>query len=217
MPSPPPPETQPETQQFNHDVQLLLRPNNPHARSLLAFIKRTIYQFELHGHLTETDVFIDAYLRGVRYTQHTQTPIRQPQAWIRRTAYNIIRERQRDRQRYSAVAFDELLEPHAEAAAARPEFSPDEHFCDQAFGAVLAALGSLPSRDRTLIEWKFIEGLTWQEVQTRLSDQGEPPTSQAALRKRGQRALERLRQNYHSFSGETMIPAPAPDAPQHPG
>ncbi|HZG40085.1 MAG TPA: hypothetical protein VEZ50_15515, partial [Nodosilinea sp.] len=106
MSSHPPPS---ETQQFNRDVQFLLKPNNPHARSLLAFIKRTIYQFELQVYITEIDIFVEAYLRGVRYTQQNQEHIRQPKAWMRRTAYNIIRECKRDRLRYSAAAFDELM------------------------------------------------------------------------------------------------------------
>lgn len=201
MPSHPPPETQ----HFNRDVQLLLKPQNPHARSLLAFIKRTIYQFGLQAHVTEIDIFVEAYLRGVRYTQHNQEHIRQPKAWMRRTAYNIIRECQRDRQRYSAVAFDELMEqgttPETGSAGV------DDRAIAQAIASVLQALEALSPGDRHLIQWKVVEGLTWPEVQARLVMAGEERVSLATLRKRGQRALERLRQAYHIFSDEPGTPA----------
>lgn len=195
MPSHPPSETQ----QFNQDVQLLLKPNNPHARSLLAFIKRTIQQFGLQAHITEIDIFVEAYLRGVRYTQQNQEHIRQPKAWMRRTAYNIIRECKRDRQRYLAVAFDELMEQ--EAASGGPATVDDEMIAN-AIALVLQALAALSSGDRHLIQWKVVEGLTWPQVQTKLVAAGEEWASLATLRKRGQRALERLRQAYHLYAGE---------------
>ncbi|MFQ4139900.1 RNA polymerase sigma factor [Nodosilinea sp. PGN35] len=209
-----PPHPPSETQQFNRDVQFLLKPNNPHARSLLAFIKRTIHQFGLQAHITEIDIFVEAYLRGVRYTQHNQEHIRQPKAWMRRTAYNIIRECKRDRQRYSAVAFDELMEqaPTPEPGAA----AVDDQAIDRAITSVLQALEALSPGDRNLIQWKVVEGLTWSEVQARLRAAGEERVSQATLRKRGQRALERLRRAYHIFSDGSGAAALADYLSDHP-
>lgn len=209
MPSHPPSETQ----QFNHDVQLLLKPNNPHARSLLAFIKRTIQQFGLQAHITEIDIFVEAYLRGVRYTQQNQEHIRQPKAWMRRTAYNIIRECKRDRQRYLAVAFDELMEQDAADGSAA---AVDDEAIANAIAAVLQALAALSPGDRNLIQWKVVEGLTWPQVQTKLVAAGEEWVSLASLRKRGQRALERLRTAYHICDGNpgaADLPAPPDSMP----
>ncbi|MGB3137842.1 MAG: hypothetical protein WBG38_05855 [Nodosilinea sp.] len=212
MPSHPPPETQ----QFNRDVQFLLKPNNPHARSLLAFIKRTIYQFGLQVYVTEIDIFVEAYLRGVRYTQQSQEQIRQPKAWMRRTAYNIIRECKRDRLRYSAAAFDELMEQGStEAEGTAPSGVADDVIIG-AMNTVMQALEALSPGDRSIIQWKVVDGLTWTEVQERLIAEGEDRVSQAALRKRGQRALERLRQIYHGFSCEPDSPALDNDLIDHP-
>jgi RNA polymerase sigma factor (sigma-70 family) len=212
MPSPPPSETQ----QFNRDVQFLLKPNNPHARSLLAFIQRTIGQFGLQAHVTAIDVFVEAYLRGVRYTQQRQEQIRQPKAWMRSTAYNIIREWKRDRQRYSAAAFDELME---QPPTPDPDTQPariDDSAIEEAIDSVLVALAALSPSDRDLIQWKVIEGLSWQQIQARLIARQEGLVSQATLRKRGQRALERLRQAYHIFNGEPDAAEPADDLADHP-
>jgi len=213
MSSHPPPS---ETQQFNRDVQFLLKPNNPHARSLLAFIKRTIYQFELQVYITEIDIFVEAYLRGVRYTQQNQEHIRQPKAWMRRTAYNIIRECKRDRLRYSAAAFDELMDQGSDADDGGSSGTVDDDAITTAIDGVLQALEALSPGDRNLIQWKVVEGLTWPQVQARLVKLGEERVSQATLRKRGQRALERLRRAYHLINGEPGSPALDSDLSDHP-
>ncbi len=203
-----------ETQQFNRDVQFLLKPNNPHARSLLAFIKRTIRQFELQGYVTEIDIFVEAYLRGVRYTQQRQEQIHQPKAWMRRTAYNIIRECKRDRLHYSALAFDELMEQGVADTTSPP--AVNDVVITDAINSVLRAFEALSVGDRNLIQWKVIDGLSWQAVQSQLVAEGEDRSSQAALRKRGQRALERLRRAYHIFNGEPGSPELAQDLFDHP-
>ncbi|PSN12034.1 hypothetical protein C7293_21875 [filamentous cyanobacterium CCT1] len=211
MPSSPPSETQ----QFNRDVQFLLKPNNPHARSLLAFIKRTIHQFGLEVYITEIDIFVEAYLRGVRYTQQNQEHILQPKAWMRRTAYNIIRECKRDRLRYSAAAFDELMDQGPAEAEGPTPGAVDDEAISRAINAVLQALEALPQGDRDLIQWKVVEGLSWQQVQARLVAAGGDRVSQATLRKRGQRALERLRRAYHIFNGDPRSPNFAEDLADH--
>jgi DNA-directed RNA polymerase specialized sigma24 family protein len=190
----------PATRQFNLDVQFLLTPNNPHARSLLAFIYRTIRQFGLQGYITEVDVFVEAYLRGVNYTNNSGERILQSRAWLRKTAYNIIREWKRDRSRYSPAAFDELLEQGAVGYHEDPPLgvaTADIPWAEAEIQDVVRAFQGLEDADRRLIQWKVIENLSWQAIQARLVAQGEDAVSLAALRKRGQRALERLRQHYH--------------------
>jgi DNA-directed RNA polymerase specialized sigma24 family protein len=205
-----------ETQQFNRDVQFLLKPNNPHARSLLAFIQRTIRQFGLQAHITEIDIFVEAYLRGVKHTQQHQEEIRQPKAWMRRTAYNIIRECKRDRMHYSTLAFDELMDQGRLLVDASSPSGVEDDVIIHAIDSVLQAVNTLSSSDRALIQWKVIEGCSWQEVQTRLIAQGEERVSQAALRKRGQRSLERLRRAYHIFNSEPGSLKLADDLSDHP-
>ena len=206
------------TEQFNYDVQFLLKPKNPHARSLLAFIQRTIREFGLQAYVTEVDIFVEAYLRGVKYTQQHQEEIHQPKAWMRRTAYNIIREIARDRQQYSSIAFDEsmqempatdrflnsILDEGAELIEQMSvgddswPLTEEKDNLSAALEAVQTALETLSLEDRRLIQWQLIEGLTWQEVQDRiLAEEEGDLISLAALQKRGQRALRRLRRAYH--------------------
>jgi DNA-directed RNA polymerase specialized sigma24 family protein len=189
----------PETRQFNHDAQRLLQPDAPYARSLRVFIYQTLRQFSLEGYFTELDVFTEAYLRGIQYTCQGEQ-ISWSHAWLRRTAYNIVREWKRDRVRYCSAAFDDLLEQgvvgyHEDKPSAA--MRRDSFWIDAEVQKVLRAFQALEECDRTLIRWKIIEALSWQTIQQRLVAEGHPATSLATLRKRGQRALERLRQQYH--------------------
>lgn len=194
MPSKPP--HPPQTQQFNQEIQILLSPKNPHARSLLAFIYREIRQFHLQGRISEVDIFIEAYMRGVDYTRATGNSIQRPKAWMRRTAYNIIREYSRNQQRYRQVAFDELVENQM-AGLPHWETCLETGGVDGEIRVVLEAIAALSPEDCQLIQLRVIEGLSWQQVGEILRSLGHPPTSRATLRKRGQRALERLRVEYH--------------------
>lgn len=194
-----PPQFSPEAQQFDRDVQVLLRANDPQARSLLACIYCTIRQFGLQTYMTEIDIFVEAYLRGVRYIRQQHLPIDQPKAWMRRTAYNIIRECKRDRLRYSTAAFDELMEQGAiplPCIDADPGL--DETPMHHSLQRVMLAFQSLSRTDQDLITWKTVDDLSWEQIQARLAAQGVA-VSMVALRKRGQRALERLRQAYHAL------------------
>ncbi len=190
----------PELRQFNVEIQSLLKRQNPRARSLYCFIKRTLKQFHLDGIYTEFDIFNQAYLRGVELTK-SGTAINSPKAWMRTTTFNVIRELSRKHRRYQSVEYDELAEADQakwEIAAMQLEDSlvSDEHI-EADLQAVLLALQELALKDRLIIELKSLQDLSWKEVKQRLITLGEPVQTETALRKRGQRAMERFRQLYH--------------------
>jgi DNA-directed RNA polymerase specialized sigma24 family protein len=189
----------PEVHQFNCDAQLLLQPDTPYARSLQAFIYQKLRQYSLEGYFTELDVFAEAYLRGIRYT-HQGKPIFRSHAWLKRTAYNIIREWKRDRSRYCDAALDDLLDQGAVShhddfpTEAMPR---DEIWIGTEMQRVMHAFSALDEGDRILIYWNIVEALPWQTIHDHLVADGNPSTPLPTLRKRGQRALERLRREYH--------------------
>lgn len=192
------------TQKFNHNVQLLLKPNNPHARSLLSFIQRTIRQFDLPSHITEIDVFVEAYLRGVAHTQQTQEYIRQPKAWMRRVAYNIVREIKRDSLRHSTVTFDGIFDRNLLSSHTLYASSKEDDIAT-AIKSVLQALEVLSPNDRKLVQLKIVEGLTWKEIQVQLAADGEGHIPKATLLRRGQLALEHLRRAYKTFNSKADL------------
>ncbi|HEY9298733.1 MAG TPA: hypothetical protein VIQ31_20720, partial [Phormidium sp.] len=73
----------------------------------------------------------------------------------------------------------------------------DENLINQDINYVMAALKTIPSKDWQILELRIIKGLSWEEVGQELVKLGEKPLKNAALRKSGQRALERFRKAYH--------------------
>jgi DNA-directed RNA polymerase specialized sigma24 family protein len=189
----------PETRQFNRDAQGLVKFNAPQARALKFFIYQNLCRFGLQGHITEWDVFIEAYLRGVQYTRRGRS-IRHSSAWLRKTAYNIIREWQRDQAKYCDTALDDLLEKGIVGYHENLPSEDKDRYCyrvETETEKVRRAFSNLDDCDRSLLHWKIIETLSWQSIHERLMAQGQPAVPLPTLRKRGQRALERLRRNYH--------------------
>ena len=174
-----------ELQQFNTEICCLLQKQSPDGRSLFLFIKRSLRGFHLEGTHTEIEVFNEAYMRGVALTLKGNT-IRNPKAWIRKTAFNVIRELSREAQRCQPRDSD-YIESSLVA----------EEIIELDIEAVLSALQELELSDRLLIELKTVQNLSWKEVGQTLVESGEKPQTEAALRKRGQRAMQRLRQIYH--------------------
>lgn len=190
----------PELQQFNVEIQSLLKRQNSHARSLYYFIKRGLKQFNLDSLYTEIDIFNQAYLRGVNLTK-SGTAIKNPKAWMRTTAFNVIRELSRSHQRDHSVVYDELVEADQaklEIASIQMEnFLVSDEVIETDLQAVWLAWQELDLKDRLIIDLKFIRDLSWKEIRQHLLDLGEPIQTETALRKRGQRAIERLRKLYH--------------------
>lgn len=188
---------------FNIEVEVLLRPQNPAARSLLAFIRRDLRQFHLHGSISETDIFIQAYLRGFEYcSKEGAEPIRNVRAWLRQTAFNIIREESRRRQRAPQVSYDVLAENdlgRSQLTQAPDEWGLDPDIVETDMRAIVTALARLSAREQRIIHLRTLQGLAWKDVQQHLETMGEPPLRLDVLRKQGQRALERLRKEYHTL------------------
>ncbi|MBE9178117.1 sigma-70 family RNA polymerase sigma factor [Oculatella sp. LEGE 06141] len=178
----------PQLHQFDEEIASLLKKQNPRARSLFAFIQRTLRQFHLEGIHSEAEIFNEAYVRGATLAS-AGTVINSPKAWMRQTAFNVIRELSRQSRRYQSTDYE-----HCESGEILPLLE-DAIALD--IQAVLLALHALEPGDRCVIKLKAIESLSWKEVKERLIAMGEKPQTEAALRKRGQRAMQRLREEYH--------------------
>ncbi len=198
MPTQTPPS--PELRRFNTEIQFLLKPKNPRARSLHSFIRRTLRQFNLNDIYTEIDIFNEAYLRGVSLTK-TGTAINSPNAWMRKTAFNVIRELSRRCRREQSVVYNQLAKIDQVESEVASGLKEDSLVSDQVIEtdiqAVLLSLQELDLKDSRIIQLRTIQELSWKEVSQHLVELGEEVQSEAALRKRGQRAMERLRQLYH--------------------
>jgi RNA polymerase sigma factor (sigma-70 family) len=183
-PHPPPAST--HCQLFKAEIYCLLQAESPRARSLLSYIRRTLRQYGLAGTYAESDIFNEAYIRGITYILKGGE-IRSPKAWMRTTAFHIISEWSRYAKRYRSLDYGCTEIPSAEEKA-----------IDLDIRTVYAALRKLAPEDRRIIRLKAVEGLSWKEVQQQLVEMGEHHQTEEALRKRGQRAMQKLRDLFHA-------------------
>ena len=150
------------------------------------FIQRTLKQFHLNNTCVE-DVISEVYLRGVKLIDSGEE-IRNPGAWIRGTALNVIREMHRQKQKE---------QPNSELVKlqAYPQDNESNREKEQNFFKLKNLLKDLNEKDRQILELRFFQDLSWQEVTDYLSSQGETLTV-ATVRQRGSRALKRLKKAY---------------------
>ncbi|MBD2343636.1 sigma-70 family RNA polymerase sigma factor [Anabaena subtropica] len=181
---------------FDREFQLLLNSESSSAHSLLAFINRSLAQFNLSNYDSLTEVINEAYIRGVRLLSAGEK-IEHPLAWIRVTAYDIIRKQSRE-----FIKFSPIEESHV--MRIDQEFNNNISTNDnESFKKLHIALGELNPDEREILILRNVKNLSWKEIQLYLLSKGKEVKNEAILRKRGNRALERLRSIYNSM--ESMI------------
>lgn len=177
---------------FDKEFQVLLDSGSSSAHSMLAFIKRSLIQFNLSNSYSATWVLIEAYMRGIQLIA-TGQQIDKPLAWVRATAYNIIREQSRERSRF--LRFEEsMTEIHVNASLA-----VSEEIEEELFKRVNLAFEKLEPEEQEILRLKTIQNFSWKEIKSYLILQGQEPHNEATLRKRKERALKHLRSIYHSL------------------
>ena len=115
-------------------------------------------------------------------------PIKNPLAWVKQTAYNRIRELNRE-QRNKVFLEEETLAEECEP--------PSESTRKNEWATIKLAFQKLCLEDKRLIELKDIEKKSWQEIRVILREEGWGDCSETVLRKRKSRALGRLRSFYY--------------------
>jgi RNA polymerase sigma factor (sigma-70 family) len=178
---------------FDTEFQLLTATNSSKGSSMLFFIYQMLRQFNIND-VDASDILLEVYLRGRRAIESGKT-IQNIAAWARKTAYNIIvLSQRRDKNTPKPLCIEEIS----------PYIEPTSEDLNSDFEAIEVALQQLKPIDQTIIRLRFLEGLSWQEIAERLGE-SETIISQAALRKRAQRALNRLRSNFHSVNNGKIL------------
>ena len=167
------------------------------TRTIFFFIKRSLRQFRLYGQLQESDILLDAYLR-VRKKIESEESIQNMPAYLSRVAFNIIREQSKRKKRSEDLRLRLINNSHGYPNRTS---GVDETDSDK-ISILLKSLGELKSEDLELIQLRIVEGLSWKEISEYLSSNKDKEhskkLSQNVLRKRGERALKRLREDYFS-------------------
>jgi DNA-directed RNA polymerase specialized sigma24 family protein len=131
----------------------------------------------------------EAYIRGCQLIDRGET-IRNSSAWLRQTAYNIIREWSRYERK--TIPLEEHLLENLQGAVAAEVIEDD-------LSTLRLALQMLSAKDQQLLNLKIGEGFSWKQIQEAWQLQGYGNLTEASLRKRKERALIKLRKKFHAL------------------
>ncbi len=172
------------------------------TRKIFFFIKRSLRQFKLDGQLQESDILIDAYLRARKKIESGKS-IQNMSAYLNRVCFNIIREKSK-KQKKSEYLYIRLINNgygHQDTT-----FGTD-NTADYRITTLLKALDKLNTKDLEIIQLHILEELSWQEISKNLSLSKGKNIAESTLRKRGSRALKRLREAYISVEKTCILEA----------
>lgn len=186
-------------QRFERQVKCLLQPHDLQGRALFGFIRLKLHQFSLSEKYSDGEIFHEAYLRSIAAIQ-AGTDVQIPVAWLRRTAYNVIREFARKHQRQPTQEWDQWSEMYQSRIEGRCACNPQSELSllelEEEVRSLRQVLSQLSLAERRLIWLRYTHNLSWRAIADYLIRQGELDTSEVTLRKQGQRAIDKLRKLY---------------------
>lgn len=177
----------------------ILDSDSPFAYSMIPTVRRFIRRYNLESRVEPAEILVEAYLRGLNATNQG-IRIERHRAWLRATAFNIIRERDRKEKK------ERPTDP--QAAILDSACDPDS-YCDSSCDRNLTLLWQAFKQLRIaepetaeLMDWRILEQLSWSKIQERYREQGRKTPTVEALRQRFSRAKRKLRQLFHKLGGE---------------
>jgi hypothetical protein len=174
-------------------VQIFLDPKDIGTHNVLPYIFYLLRKFNLDGYFSEFDVLIEAYTIAISKTKEGYI-IKNPTSWFKGTALMIIRNLKRESKKQDSVKKKLRKEETGIDKVDSLEFTNE-------LEPVLVAFKNLREEDRYILTLRIVKGLTWSSIAERMIDEGKEDSVFSAellvrLRKRCQRALDRLRVNY---------------------
>jgi DNA-directed RNA polymerase specialized sigma24 family protein len=180
-----------------HEViaQMLTSKGNDTSQKLLLFIKRTLRQFNLDHQLHESEIVIEAYVRTHKKIEAGEI-IENIPSWLNGVSFNIIREHSRKAVKSKILPSKIYTESFSYSEIDSPLVDSQE------IESLLAAWKQLKPEEVELLILRHVRCLSWQEISDYLEQKEGETTkkrSVVSLRKKGERALARLKQKYFSY------------------
>ena len=175
----------------------ILGQGNAYAYSVIATVRRHLYNFHIEHLFEPHEILFEAYLRGKEVQRKGET-IRNPHAWLKSTTFNIIREKSRKARQQAYIVFEEI--EHRVSSATGDML--DGLDLNHQIQLLYKALGEFSKEDHytaRLLKWRTIEQLSWNEISARLVAMGETLPSNVVLRQRVSRAKKRIRHILHGL------------------
>lgn len=194
-----------KTEAFTFKYMTLLKRTYPELATtvdwngLYKHVQARLRQFNMINNYSPDDIIIDTISRWNKKTKKGEQ-VPNVEAWMKLTALNCIRELYRQDHRVTVSMRVNLHDPSTfetnpsllQAVIAASETNIEDEGEDR-WQQVREVMSKLPEDKRELLELRVVEELSWNEVGSRYAAQGKN-VKVATLRKRGERALEELRE-----------------------
>ncbi len=154
---------------------------------LCHFYRLRLRQYELLGKYEPDDILNDAVSRLDKAVKSSKI-IYNVVPWLRKTGLNIINELSREQNKYRIIDSQKLDLELILSSEQHHQENDDRELYMQLY----QALQLLDSNDRRLLILRFYQQLSWQDIVRRFAEDNIY-ISEISLRKRGSRALEKLR------------------------
>ena len=181
-----------EIDSFQAEFTSLVDSDNPSWTTTKFYFKRILKQFKLSGRYCEYYLVNEVYIRSIEYIREGGK-IRNVEAWLKRVGLNVVRELSRSQNKTV------YLETGTEVAVFEEDDPEIEAELKGKLQIANIAFQMLSEFDKELINLKITNGLSWKEVSNELRLRGQGDFSASALRKKKQRIMTKLRNNYHSI------------------
>lgn len=193
---------------FNKEISSIIKQ--------LSFIKAIHYKCLSFNNCYEPyEVISEAYAIAVDKIRQGQS-ISNPEAWLRLTIWNLLRNESRKVQKETSKKLS--IESNSnnfqnsnlslqEKIAALPdsndfyysrELKEEQEAKNQAYQRVKFSLKLLTEEERQIVDLKYIQNLSWEEVATKIDFSGKI----SSLRKRGERLRKKMQKLYGVNTGE---------------
>ncbi|MEO0542023.1 MAG: hypothetical protein AAFZ80_14330 [Cyanobacteria bacterium P01_A01_bin.105] len=187
----------PEPDALDIALAEILGAGNSYAYSAIATVRRHLHSFRLTHQFEPHEILFDAYLRG-KDAQRRGDIIRNPHAWLKSTAFNIIRENSRKARRRVVVPYEDN-----EYRSGTDKNLLDQLDLSHEIQLLYKALRAFEKENAAtaqLLVWRTIDKMSWDEIEgeLRATTAGDIP-NQATLRQRVARGKKRVRHILHSF------------------
>lgn len=176
---------------FNNSVKRILK-NKSEFASTATYIQRLIGQFKLSTIFEIEEIFNEAYIRGLDYIERTGNEIKVPEAFIKRTSLNIIREKKRKQSKYQGVDTNSYQDALPADEVINDFFS--ENYSEAQIELLklkLEELNNFKPQDFDLLWYSVVEDKSAKEIVKLLSTQNSKLTA-STVRQRKSRTLRKL-------------------------
>ena len=175
---------------FDQVLSEILGNDNPYAAPIISAIQRTLRQYHLTDQYEAHEILHEAYLRGKKKLQ-TGGVIRNPYAWLRVTAFQVIYEHKRKHR--SSATDPQVME--AVLPDNRLNLMQQQLLLEE-LDLLYEAMTMLHKEDpegTCLLYLRTVQNWSWSQISQWLAAEGQSLANETALRQRASRAKRRLR------------------------